>query len=249
MKFEYILEPNQDDSFDIIDSAIKKRAMITVFANCKAQYDGRAKSQLGYGERMILIKADGSFMIHQDRDLNPVNWQPPKSRTKVRMREGKVILESHRRAPQEILEVELEETKFISYCLATDYEELEKAGLEEDMRNMIMENPDLIERGFKPSSKEYAVESGYIDVIGKDKDGNLTILELKSRKAGTNAVKQIRRYLKDFSDSKEKVRGILVAPGIVEDARELLEEEGIEFKELCPPNDLKKEEKTTLDLF
>lgn len=249
MKFTYFYEPNSDKTFDLIDSGLRKRAMMTIFSKCKATYDGRAKSQLDYGERMILIKADGSFMIHQDRALDPVNWQPPKSKTKVKMKDGKVILESHRRAPKELLEVILDEVKFISYCLLTDFEELEKSGLEEDMREMIMKDPDLIEKGFKPSTKEYCVESGYIDILGKDKDGNTAILELKSRKAGTNAVKQIRRYLKDFSDSKEKVRGILVAPGIVEDAKELMEEEGIEFKELHPPNELKNEKKVTLDIF
>ena len=86
------------------------------------------------------------------------------------------------------------------------------------------------------------------------------ILELKARKAGVAAVKQIRRYLTDFENKgnkeiknhnveKQKIRGILVAPSIGDDALELLEEEGIEFVAIEPPRELKKDKKVTLDAF
>ncbi|MDZ4171267.1 MAG: endonuclease NucS, partial [Methanobacteriaceae archaeon] len=70
-----------------------------------------------------------------------------------------------------------------------------------------------------------------------------------SRKAGNSAVKQLRRYLKDFEDDKKKVRGILVAPSITDDALELLEEEGMEFKSVEPPKELNIDKKVTLDFF
>ncbi|MBO5840101.1 MAG: DUF91 domain-containing protein, partial [Methanobrevibacter sp.] len=100
---------------------------------------------------------------------------------------------------------------------------------------------------------------GFIDILGKDSEGNLMILELKARKAGVAAVKQIRRYLTDFENKenkeiknpseKQKIRGILVAPSIGDDALELLEEEGIEFVAVEPPRELKKDKKVTLDAF
>jgi len=79
------------------------------------------------------------------------------------------------------------------------------------MRQMIMDNPELIEKGFRPTSKEYQTPQGFIDIMGKDDDGKLVVLELKSRKAGVNAVKQLLRYVDCFSDNKEFVRGILVS--------------------------------------
>ena len=93
-----------------------------------------------------------------------------------------------------------------------------------------------------------------------DSEGNLMILELKARKAGIAAVKQIRRYLSDFENrenkeikgetgEKQKIRGLLVAPSIGDDALELLEEEGIEFVAVEPPRELKKDKKVTLDAF
>ena len=86
------------------------------------------------------------------------------------------------------------------------------------------------------------------------------ILELKARKAGVSAVKQIRRYLQDLKNTdndylkeceaqKKKIRGILVAPSLMEDAREMIEEENIEFVSVEPPRELKRDKRVTLDAF
>lgn len=249
MKFLSCENPSPSETFKMIDDGLRKRALIVIFACCKAIYEGRARSQLGFGERAIMLKPDGSFLIHQDRKLDPVNWQPPKSRAKVKMRDGIVFLESIRRAPEERLEVELKDIHLVSYYIPQDAEDLEVAGHEKDMGEMIWKSPEIIEKGFRPTVKEYSTSKGFIDILGKDKDGSLMILELKSRKAGVTAVKQLRRYLKDFEDDKENVRGILVAPSATEDALELLEEEGLEFKSVQPPRELKIDKKITLDYF
>ena len=86
------------------------------------------------------------------------------------------------------------------------------------------------------------------------------VLELKARKAGVTAVKQLRRYLQDLKNTdndylreckseKKQIRGLLVAPSIMDDALELLEEEGIEFVSVEPPRELKRDKKVTLDAF
>ena len=117
-----------------------------------------------------------------------------------------------------------------------------------------MEKPHMIEEGFKPTAREYSVEHGFIDILGKDRDNNLMILELKARKAGVSAVKQLKRYLTDFEDDdndylkecrvqKKKIRGLLVAPSLGNDAEELLEKEGIEFVAVEPPKELKRDKK------
>ena len=125
---------------------------------------------------------------------------------------------------------------------------------------MIMKRPHIIEEGFTPKTREYSVEHGFIDILGKDSEGNLMILELKARKAGVSAVKQIRRYLQDLENTdndylkeckaqKKKIRGILVAPSLMEDAREMIEEENIEFVSVEPPRELKRDKRVTLDAF
>ena len=74
------------------------------------------------------------------------------------------------------------------------------------------------------------------------------------------AVKQLRRYIQDMENTdndylreveaeKKKIRGILVAPDIMNDALEMIEEEGIEFVAVEPPRELKRDKKVTLDFF
>lgn len=248
-RFKTLENPSPNESYKLINEGLRKKAMIMLFSCCKVQYHGRAKSRLGPGERLIIIKPDGSFLIHQDRKVDPVNWQPPGSKTKIKRENGKILLESKRRKPPEKLTVEIERIHTLSYHLARDAHELEVAGHEEDMRQLILESPDIIEKGFRPTTSEYPTSNGFIDILGKDKNGSLMILELKSRRAGLNAVRQLKRYLEDFKDDKHGVRGILVAPSITHDAKELLEKEGLEFKSLKPPQELKKDHKMTLDKF
>lgn len=241
--------PDMERVLEIINEGLSKRAFITIMASCRVYYDGRATSRLGLGDRIILIKSDGSFIIHQDRNLEPVNWQPPKTKVTVNIHQGMVKVRGVRRNPSESLEAEILHAHMVSYFIGEDSESLQLAGYEADMGDLIFKDPEVIEKGFRPTSREYHTPQGFIDIMGKDLDGNITILELKSRKAGTNAVKQLRRYVDCFSDHKERVRGILVAPSATDDALQLLEEQGMEFKVLEPPRELGNDKVVTLENF
>lgn len=249
MKIKVQQNPKTEELLDLINEALSKRAFLVIIACCRIKYKGRATSRLGSGDRTIIIKSDGSFLIHQDYNLEPVNWQPPNCNFKAKIDGDVVYITGIRRNPSESLEVEIHKAYMASYHLGKDIKKLEIAGYEEDMRDMIFKTPEIIEKGFKPTSREYSVSEGFIDILGKDKDGNLMVLELKSRRAGVNAVKQLKKYFEDFRDHKKFVRGILVAPSITEDAQALLEKYKLEFKALEPPKDLEKNSTVTLDFF
>lgn len=257
MKYKILENPTHEIAYNLVRDALRKKATLYVFASCKINYEGRALSELNWGERIIIIKPDGSFLVHQDKKVEPVNWQPPKSKARTYLKNQTLFLESYRRKPTELLTVELGEIHLVHYANIEDFEELEQAGYEKDMGDMIMQRPHIIEEGFKPTNREYSVEHGFIDILGKDKENNLMVLELKCRKAGISAVKQLKRYLTDFENEEEslvnknteKIRGLLVAPSIDEDAKELIKEEGIEFVSVAPPKELKRDKKTTLDFF
>lgn len=249
MKFLSEENPDQQRTFEIINDGLSKKAVVVLIACCSVNYDGRARSKLGAGDRMVMIKSDGSFMVHQSINLEPVNWQPPKSNCTAILKNGTIILEGSRRSPPERLQVEIHQTYVASYFNGRDNKDLELTGYEENMREMIFKTPEIIEEGFRPSTREYPTSTGFIDVLGKDKDGNVVVLELKSRRAGINAVKQLKRYLDDFSDHKEFVRGILVAPSVTDDAAELLEGYKLEFKPMDPPREFGNTKNLTLDFF
>lgn len=88
------------------------------------------------------------------------------------------------------------------------------------------------------------------------------ILELKARKAGVSAVKQLKRYLTDFEDddndylkknvlSKKRKSEVCLQHHHLEKMlkQNLIEKEGIEFVAVNPPKELKRDKKVTLDAF
>ena len=159
MKYKILEKPNCEKAYELVEEAMRKRATIILFACCKVEYEGRALSQLNWGERIILIKPDGSFLIHQDKKVEPVNWQPPKSKTRSYLKGDRLILESHRRTPKELLSVEVRQVQFINYANVEDFEELEQAGYEKDMSDMIMKRPHIIEEGFTPKPENIVLNT------------------------------------------------------------------------------------------
>ncbi len=233
-KVRAAINPSREELKHLIDSALSNEALLTIFARCKVYYDGRAKSELGSGDRVIIVKPDGAFLIHQNRKREPVNWQPPGSLVSLEER-NLPVLRSVRRKPKEVLEVELEEVYLVSLFKAEDYEELALTGSEAEMAGMIFENPELIEPGFKPLFREKDIGHGIVDILGRDSGGNLVVLELKRRRAELHAVSQLKRYVEALKKEHPNVRGILVAPSLTSGAKKLLEVEGLEFRRVEPP--------------
>ncbi|WP_084177513.1 endonuclease NucS [Palaeococcus pacificus] len=251
MKVKSKENPSVEEVVEILSEGLSNEAIITLFAHCSVFYDGRAKSELGAGDRVIMIKPDGTFLIHQKEKRVPVNWQPPGSIVSFQIEEGKIKLRSVRRKPKEILEVELLKVYLISYFQAEDYEALNLMGSEAEMADLILQNPSIIEEGFKALQKEKPIKHGIIDIYGVDRDGNIVVLELKRRRADLHAVSQLKRYVDALKEEHGSVRGILVAPSLTSGAEKLLKDLGLEFKKLNPPKREKarKGKQKTLDML
>lgn len=52
MKYKILENPNCEDAYGLIEEALRKRATITIYACCKVNYEGRALSELNWGERI-----------------------------------------------------------------------------------------------------------------------------------------------------------------------------------------------------
>lgn len=248
-KFRFLESPGVREALDLCRWGSGWRLM-QVFGECEVWYEGRASSSLGLGDRLIVIKPDGSLLVHQGWGREPVNWQPPGSKHSFSESEGRLKISCYRSKPKEVLEVHFSEVYLVTSLLMKDDKELVLNGSELEYSKWIHENPEFIEEGFQPIKKERETGFGFIDVLGKDSEGRIVVVEVKRRRVGPEAASQLRRYVNYISQTKhhnkqEKVRGVLVAPSITKKAKQQLESEGFEFITLEP----QKEVRTTLNDF
>lgn len=238
------VDPEPETVRTTVEEAIDQSDIVTIFGRCRVEYDGRAASTLGPGDRLVVLKPDGTVLVHTDEGQQPVNWQPPGCTQHVDVEDGGVVVTSTRSTPAETLSVAFERVRHVGTFDATDPEELALSGTEADLKERILEHPELIEAGFEPRATERETQAGAVDIYGNDSEGNGVVLELKRRRAGPDAVSQLNRYV----DALERelhagtaVRGILVAPSATDRARKLLAERDLEFVSVEPTADLSEE--------
>ncbi|MDL5361690.1 endonuclease NucS [Halalkalicoccus sp. NIPERK01] len=232
-------EPSAEEARNRLAEGIERGALATLFGECTVEYDGRAASELGPGERHVMCKPDGTVLVHTAEGQKPVNWQPPGCTQEARIEDGILVLHSRRSNPDEELVVRFTRVAHLA-IFETDGAEgttLSVTGTEEDMKRRILEEPDLIEPGFRPLATERETPAGAVDVYGEDREGAVVILELKRRRVGPDAVGQLSRYVEALERDLHAgvaIRGILVAPSVTDRARRLLAKKGFEFVALSP---------------
>ncbi|ELY97582.1 hypothetical protein C482_13204 [Natrialba chahannaoensis JCM 10990] len=151
-----------------------------------------------------------------------------------------LVLESTRSTPEERLLVCFQDVLQVSTFAGTDEGELTLSGTESDLRDRILDSPDLLESGFTPLATERDTSAGAIDIYGEDDAGRTVVVELKRRRVGPDAVSQLRRYVDALErdlHADATLRGILVAPSVTERAQRLLGEHGLEFVSLEPTDE------------
>lgn len=235
---ETLTEPTPDAARDAIARGIDRSVMVTVYGRCTVDYDGRATSFLEAGDRHVMLKPDGTALVHTAEGQQPVNWQPPGCDHEVFCEDGSLVLESSRSAPDERLHVRFREIQQVSAFSGSDETELSLVGTEADLRRRILEDPDLLEPGFTPLATERATPAGAVDIYGEDSAGRAVVVELKRRRVGPDAVSQLRRYVDALErdlHADATVRGILVSPSVTDRADRLLCDHGLEFVALEPP--------------
>ena len=213
--------------------------MATAFGRCTVDYDGRASSDLGPGDRLVVCKPDGTVLVHTDENRKPVNWQPPGCTHYASLRDGRLRIRSERSSPSERLDVDFRRLEQVSVYEVEDRSDLRLSGSEEDLRTRILDDPDLVEPGFHPTATERETAAGPVDVYGADADDRPVVVELKRRRVGPSAASQLRRYVEavEAEFPGEGARGILVAPSVTDRAAALLDEQGLEFVSLEPTAD------------
>jgi RecB family endonuclease NucS len=218
-----------------IATALASGRAVFLVCSCSVDYVGRAKSSLGPGERMIIIKEDGTVIIHQRTGRNPVNWMPPKTRMELVEEDGRLSLTCSKHREGESMRVTITSASSLQTFRLEDYERLELYGTEKDFVRALIDDPSLIEKGFRMTKNERITIAGSIDISGVDAEGNPVAVEVKRSRANPQDVIQLKRYVDILRKrTDQRVRGILVAPSSSSKARRLLVEYGLELKRVSP---------------
>jgi hypothetical protein len=241
--------PSNREALELVEEAIRSSRFLVVVGECEVDYSGRASGFLAEGERITLLKPDGTLLVHQNEQSDPTNWQPPGSRASASLYEDKLKIQSERSSPDETLEVLFYKVHHVSAYSLQDGVDLALHGQEEQMQEKIMKEPDVIEEGFRALEKERESDYGRIDIFGRDSEGNHVILELKRRRVGPDAVDQLQRYVNDYRErGYENVRGVLVSPSVTESAEKRLKNKGFEHMKL-EPETMAPQRTSSLDEF
>ncbi|MFB6168655.1 MAG: endonuclease NucS [Haloferacaceae archaeon] len=261
MTLRTLRSPAPREALTALSEAVDAGALVTVHGRCRVDYDGRASSELGPGDRLVVLKPDGAALVHTEEGRTPVNWQPPGSAHAASVHDDRLRVRSTRESPAERLDVTFEEVYQLTAMDAADDSDLSLTGSEADLREAVLAEPTLVADWFEPTATERETDAGPVDLFGRDGRGRPVVVELKRRRVGPDAVGQLRRYVDavrreegvptveaaladgaadaDDGDADEResvpaVRGVLVAPSVTERAMALLDRYGFSHVALGP---------------
>ena len=222
-------DPAPETVAETVEDAARSGDTVVAFATCEVDYDGRAAGYLGPGDRVVIVKPDGTLLVHRPTGNDPVNWQPPGSTVSAAVEEGECTVTARRSSPAEVVRVHLRETHHVTRFAADDTAPLELSGTEADMHEYVLENPEEIEAGLRAIEHERETPYGTVDVYGADAEGRPVVIEMKRRQATLTHVDQLRRYMEQYRESNPDARGILVAPAASDRVERALRAADLEF--------------------
>ncbi|GER24174.1 endonuclease NucS [Zafaria cholistanensis] len=211
--------------------------MRLVIARCSVDYEGRLRAHLPLATRLLMVKADGSVLIHSDGgSYKPLNWMSPPASLRTLPpdedeREAGVedIWQVQHAKTDDRLVIRIHETLHdTSHELGID-PGLVKDGVEADLQRLLAEQITLLGAGFTLVRREYMTPIGPVDILARDAAGGTVAVELK-RRGDIDGVEQLTRYLELMNRDPllAPVRGIFAAQQIKPQARTLATDRGIE---------------------
>jgi RecB family endonuclease NucS len=209
--------------------------MRLIVARCEVRYSGRLNALLGEALRLIIVKADGSVLVHADAGgYKPLNWMTPP--TVIEESAELVVVRKRAGASEDRLEILISEVlSDVTHEMGSPDEDvaLAKDGVEAHLQELLAERPDWCGDGFRLVRREWPTDIGPVDLMCRDADERWVAVEIK-RVAGIEAVEQLTRYLERIrcDPAFEKCRGVLAAQTIKPQARVLAQARGIECQEV-----------------
>lgn len=210
--------------------------MRLVVARCSVDYAGRLSAHLPLATRLLLLKADGSVLVHSDAlSYKPLNWMSPPCTVAIidpepEQRDAGVVeiwKVAHAKTA-DLLVISIHEIVHdTSHELGID-PGLQKDGVEAHLQKLLAEHIDLLGEGYRLVRREFMTAIGPIDILATDASGASIAVEIK-RRGDITGVEQLTRYLELMNRDPllAPVTGVFAAQEIKPQARTLAQDRGI----------------------
>jgi len=203
-----------------------------VVARCQVDYAGRLSAHLPLATRVLMLKSDGSVLIHSDGgSYKPLNWMSPPCSVKEGTNDDDQVEWVVTGKDGDTLRILIEDIQHdSSHELGLD-PGLQKDGVEKHLQELLAENPETLAPGLRLVRREFPTAIGPVDLMCRDATGISVAVEIK-RRGEIDGVEQLTRYLELLNrdpllTAKGAVRGIFAAQEIKQQARMLAEDRGI----------------------
>lgn len=212
--------------------------MRIVVARCIVDYQGKLSAHLPEARRLLMIKADGSVLVHADGgSYKPLNWMSPPcwltEESPVGEEAGELTCDAMvwvvtNKAGETLRITVLDIEHDSSHELGTD-PGLVKDGVEAHLQELLSQRLDALGQGWSLVRREYPTAIGPVDILARDGQGQVVAIEIK-RRGEIDGVEQLTRYLEllNRDSTIAPVRGIFAAQAIKPQARVLATDRGID---------------------
>ncbi|MCU1479538.1 MAG: endonuclease NucS [Subtercola sp.] len=199
-------------------------------------YAGRLSAHLPLATRLLMLKNDGSILVHSDGgSYKPLNWMSPPCTLQVIEPDAEQVdagitelwKVTHAKTA-DLLVVSIHEVYTdTSHDLGVD-PGLVKDGVEAHLQKLLAEQIELLGEGHTLVRREYMTAIGPVDILARDASGAAVAVELK-RRGDIDGVEQLTRYLELMNRDPHlaPVTGIFAAQEIKPQARTLAHDRGI----------------------
>ncbi len=200
--------------------------MRLIVARCSAIYSGRLDTILPEALRLIMVKADGSVLLHADAGgYKPLNWMTPP--TVIEESPTQMIVRKRAGGSEDRIQIDIcEVLSDVSHDMGSPDADagLAKDGVEAHLQELLAEQPHWCGDGLRLVRREWPTDIGPVDLMCRDADESWVAVEIK-RVAGIDAVEQLTRYLERIRlhAAFTSTRGVLAAQAIKPQARVLAE--------------------------
>jgi endonuclease len=202
--------------------------MRLLVARCEVLYTGRLTARLPEAVRLLMVKADGSFLVHDDAGgYKPLNWMTPPC--VIEEEDDSIVVRKRAGKSEDRIDIRLAE---ILSDVTHDMGEsaaLQKDGVERHLQEELAAHPEALGDGLRLIRREWPTDIGPVDLMCRDEHGAWVAVEIK-RVATLEAVEQLTRYLERID--LHGCRGLLAAQAIKPQARTLAEARGIDCVEV-----------------